>query len=465
MKLFEDMKKFFNIISILLILLLLGFWIVIYYFNFDINLNSQLVLIDLDKFVKLLISNEMISSLGINYHRLINRFVINFSGGIDIKDIQNLILIFIFIRFLILSIRYNLKTSAIITIIGVLASILWYKHFVDTLMVYSGSRLFLNISFIESLSTQGLEFLSRNSDFYGIDNVEYYDKLGSDVHWYEPGKLLYYSFMKGIINVVNSGSGTDNSSMPEKIGYYMDPVSMFISILPSDKQTQILPTYYNIYNDVIPETYEILSLFFVNIFGVASYSIITRIGRRYCPYLIRWHWSTLILVEFIEEPFISLALRLTYFQNSVISQSIKALQYQLKPNVYDPQKSVISVTELKNMVQSLIMQENLINALFIFGVITHLILILLALFHALCGQYFYVPFLTECVELNIGLRPKHAIYSGGKTAWQDEKRSDQMVNKIWYGWFGRGKIETSIFDKLKLFLVINIKKLIRLFKK
>jgi hypothetical protein len=41
--------------------------------------------------------------------------------------------------------------------------------------------------------------------------------------------------------------------------------------------------------------------------------------------------------------------------------------------------------------------------------------------HALCGQYFYIPFFTENVELHIGERNKLDKYSGGYTAWQDEK--------------------------------------------
>ena len=44
------------------------------------------------------------------------------------------------------------------------------------------------------------------------------------------------------------------------------------------------------------------------------------------------------------------------------------------------------------------------------------------------------------MELHIGERNKLDKYSGGYTAWQDEKKSSsgQFKLKIWYGWFGRG---------------------------
>ena len=63
--------------------------------------------------------------------------------------------------------------------------------------------------------------------------------------------------------------------------------------------------------------------------------------------------------------------------------------------------------------------------------------------HALFGQYFYIPFFTENVELHIGDRNKLDKYSGGCTAWQDERQgssgsSSPFRAKLWYGWFGRG---------------------------
>ena len=71
----------------------------------------------------------------------------------------------------------------------------------------------------------------------------------------------------------------------------------------------------------------------------------------------------------------------------------------------------------------------------------------LCMLHAVCGQYFYVPFLTENTEIHIGKRPQNSIYSGGYTSWQESNsRSLEMRNKsnikfefprIWWGWWGK----------------------------
>jgi hypothetical protein len=46
-------------------------------------------------------------------------------------------------------------------------------------------------------------------------------------------------------------------------------------------------------------------------------------------------------------------------------------------------------------------------------VLTHIGFIIFGLFHAIWGQYFYLPFFVENTELHIGPRPQNSIYSGG----------------------------------------------------
>ena len=93
-------------------------------------------------------------------------------------------------------------------------------------------------------------------------------------------------------------------------------------------------------------------------------------------------------------------------------------------------------------------------------VLSHIGLIIFGLFHAIWGQYFYIPFFVENTELHIGPRPKNSIYSGGYTSWQDreekEKNLNRLLPKLWYGWFGKGTNEkfkfinsfTRLFKKL-----------------
>ena len=98
----------------------------------------------------------------------------------------------------------------------------------------------------------------------------------------------------------------------------------------------------------------------------------------------------------------------------------------------------------------------------------HLGLIFFGLFHAIWGQYFYFPFLVENTELHIGPRPKNSVYSGGNTAWQDEKEKNiqRFFPKFWYGWFGSGTSRNGqILNSFKKFLINIIRKLRKQFRK
>ena len=352
--------------------------------------------------------------------------------GLTLTDIENILFFLLFLRFIILVFRYNLKTSFYITCIGLCAGYLWYRHLIDVLLMYR--QILVKIPYLQKLGTSIIE-LEVNSQTLLTTDL----KVGSDVHWYNPGKLLYYSFIKGIIHT-DSGTGTK---------YYIDPISMFISNLSEEQQLKILPVYYKIYNTIIPRLFETISEFWNQLSGIAAYAIITRIGKRYCPYLIRWHWTFLLIIGFVEQILIYFLYRLMYFQDVIIQGklSIAAAKNYLDPN--------------------LLLQFNLLTGLLVFCVILHVSSIFLGLFHALCGQYFYFPFLVENTELHIGPRPKNSIYSGGKTAWQDEKQNNvqRRVPKLWYGWFGSGTNENWLFNPLKQFIMKNIKKLFRPFQK
>jgi hypothetical protein len=78
-------------------------------------------------------------------------------------------------------------------------------------------------------------------------------------------------------------------------------------------------------------------------------------------------------------------------------------------------------------------------------VLTHIGFIIFGLFHAIWGQYFYLPFFVENTELHIGPRPQTSIYSGGQTAWQDPEEKEKNLNRfsktlVWMVWSWEQKI-------------------------
>jgi hypothetical protein len=325
--------------------------------------------------------------------------------GLTLADIENVLFFILFLRFVILAIRYNLKTSFYITCIGLFAGYLWYRHLIDLISMYRS--VLLKLPFLHRLGMDAVQLRSLHRQMVLTDL-----KLGENTHWYNPGQILYYAFTKGIINID-----------PETgLRYYIDPISMLISNLQEPVKSKVLPVYYNVYNKIIPKIFEICSKFWTQLSGVAAYAVITRIGKRYCPYLVRWHWTFLLIIGLIEQIFIYFIYRVYYFQTFVLIPQTKSYV-----NYVDP---------------SLILQINILNGVITCVVLTHIGFIIFGLFHAICGQYFYVPFFVENTELHIGPRPTNSIYSGGYTAWQDPKQKEKNLNrllpKLWYGWFGRG---------------------------
>jgi hypothetical protein len=350
-------------------------------------------------------------------------------NGLTLADIENVLFFILFIRFFILSIRYNLKTSFYITCIGLFAGYLWYRHLIDLISMYR--TVLLKLPFFHKLGIDAIQLRSLHRQMVLTDL-----KLEENAHWYNPGQVLYYGFTKGITDVdLDSG-----------LRYYIDPISMFVSNLQEPTKSTIFPLYYKIYNKVIPKIYDICSKFWNQLSGVAAYAVITRIGKRYCPYLVRWHWTFLLIISMIEQIFIYFIYRVYYFQSFVLIPQLKS---------YD---SYVD--------QNLIIQINGLNAIIVCVVVTHIGFVLFGLFHAIWGQYFYLPFFVENTELHIGPRPKNSIFSGGNTAWQDSEEKEKKLNrrfpKLWYGWFGHGSKNNWNFSlNFKKF----IKKIIKKFKR
>lgn len=353
-------------------------------------------------------------------------------NGLTLADIESLIFFLLFIRFIILIFRYNLKTSLYITGIGLCAGYLWYRHFIDVVLMYR--QMLIKVPYLQRLGASVIELESDSQALLTTDL-----KLGSDVHWYNPGKLFYYALTKGI---VQTDPETD-------VKYYIDPISMIISNLNETSKMKVLPIYYKIYNVIIPRLFETISEFWNQLSGISAYAIITRIGKRYCPYLIRWHWTFLLIIGFIEQILMYFLYRIMYFQEVIIQEklSIAAANNYIDPN--------------------LLFQFNLLTFILTVCMTIHLGSICFGLFHAIWGQYFYFPFLVENTELHIGPRPKNSIYSGGQTAWQDEKQknSQRRFPQLWYGWFGSGRSDIWILTPFQRTFMKAIQRLWKQFRK
>jgi len=414
----------FYFLKILLLLINIDQEIVLKLFGIEnpINTNS---LIDNVNLSNIEVQPSSTISLG-TFQLLVDGLWQRVKDGLTLGDIENLLFFILCIRFIVLVIRYNIKTSFYITCIGLVAGYLWYRHLIDLISMYRA--VLIKIPYLHKLGVDAVQMRSMSRQMVLTDL-----RLGDNVHWYNPGQVIYYAFTRSIIS-----TDTDTG-----LRYYIDPVSMFISTLNKSTQATVLPIYYKMYNNIIPQLFDSLSKFWGQLSGIAAYAVITRIGKRYCPYLVRWHWTFLLIIGFLEQIIIHFVYRITYFQAGVLIPQTEISGDYINPNI--------------------ILQINALNGVIAAMIALHLGLIFFGLFHAIWGQYFYFPFIVENTELHIGQRPKNSIYSGGNTAWQDnkDKNLQRFFPKFWYGWFGSGT--TGEFNLLKSFqrLLANIIKHLR----
>ena len=384
-------------------------------------------------------------------------------NGLCIEDIEIISFFILFIRFLILIIKYNLKTSFYITCIGMVAGFLWYRHLYDIATMYR--TVYVDILLLNRVS----DSMDNTFQLKENSNLPYLQNLDKQkIAWYNVGQLMCYAVLKGVIN-------TDKETVTAT---YIDPLSMIISSLRKFHNAKVLDIYYTAYNSVLPKVFKICGKFWSQLSGVASYALITRIGKRYCPYLIRWHWTFLLVFAIFEQFIVYFVYRINYFQRYVLGGGEEAFVTEINSSeiqsiiASDPiirNGPVINntlvmaiITKIKSFIILLFdfmswpipSELRLANILLSVVVLSHLSFIIFGLLYAICGQYFFVPCIVKNTELHVGQKPKNSIYSGGNTPWQEGKPNSKMI----FAWekFLRQLIPTLLRVPRVIFVLIGL---------
>jgi len=401
-------------------------------------------------------------------------------NGLTIDDLKTFLFFAVFLRLVFLAIRYNIKTSFIVTCIGLVAGYLWFNHFIELLKTY---QIFLGKippsklrRFVDSFPDNWTSDPTKNmgvsmnrsididmySDAYpytstdsetGMGIVEA-DSTAIDRDWTKPSSPYFFYYAKYLsqLSVKQLISTTfDNAivktDLKTEIKHYIDPVSLItskiITQLDEPKQKQIMSFYYTIYDEVIPNLFKLCKFVWYQFAGVIAYILITRLGKKFCPYLIRWHWTFLLLLTMIERPITIFLYRAYFYTNFHLAKEIKITE-QIYQQIKPEDSSDPLAESLVKSLSWLQIKSNLINDVVMFTFTVHLILVFLGFLHALFGQYFYVPFLVPNTELHVGLRPENSLYSQGNTSWQDSKKTD----KVWRLFESMKKLFKKIFRKL-----------------
>ena len=319
-------------------------------------------------------------------------FLERYQYGLGLVDIENILLFITFVRFVILANSYNIKTSFYISCISLFAGFLWYTHLKDLIGWYGDMISYnrLTSRYLDDMLTEA--YIEDAQD----QKIMYLEFINQNPLNFLKSSLVYAS---------------------ERNGYRIDPISMLIANLPETLKIQASKGYYSIYGQIFPNIWRFIGGQLQEIAPLLMYVFIVRINKKYCPYLIRWHWTYLIVSSLFEGEIIRIMYRLYTYDSMVLIPSER----------FD--------------------ESALLQPIFMMVITMHYFLVCLGLLHAAFGQYFYIPFLTENTEIHIGKRPQTSIYSGGYTSWQDggSKQIEIMTNdrkslkfpRLWWGWLGK----------------------------
>ena len=316
-----------------------------------------------------------------------------YQTGLGLLEFENIILFIIVIRFIILSFRYNIKTSFYICCIGLFAGGLWYFHLKDLFLWYR------DVLLLNRLTTK---FAEQSRSLELIEKAKMGD-LAQNVR--NPINYIKYA-------LIEAGRRND---------YHIDPISMLFTKVPDNFRERSDKIYFALFGKFIPLIWSFLKSQGTQYLPILSYLFVVRVNKRLCPYLIRWHWTFLWTMSMFESPYVDLVRRFQYYLVQVVVPEDKYLE------------------------------RPIVVGLMVGFVLLHFIVVFFGLLHAACGQYFYVPFLVENTEIHIGPRPQNSVYSGGFTSWQNNKdrRIAFMAKggkgawklyfpRLWWGWFGKG---------------------------
>ena len=294
--------------------------------------------------------------------------------GFTIEEFQKAMIILCLIRFIIYSIKYNVITSFKICAIGLFSCVLWGIALNDCVGIYfpvlKFNPLLTNILYEEEKFRAAAEFRA-------------YERVTADMLNNLAGETTNFKWLKPVFNLV-----------PQQYHNVTDPVYKYIT---EDLLGVLKKFYKSNLRQMMP---------FIIYIGYV------RVGKKYCPYHIRWHFTFVTLYNtFVTYIFSCVNRARMFLHGTLITQHRfeEAETFRLYLGAF---------------------------------VFAHISFVMFAMLHAIFSQYFYIPFLTYSVELHIGKRPKNSIYSGGYTAWQDDflfydiKFRETM--RLWWGWLGRG---------------------------
>ena len=353
---------------------------------------------------------------------IIQNFINNYwegvqNTGLGLAQIDDLFILLVLIRFIILAIRYNFITSFIITVISIAAGYAWYSNLISALSTYENAFYKYSLTYRLGMDISQLKQILQTK----------VQKDGYQIRLSNPIGIIIYALTNGSIHNEHRIDFISMSLTKIPVNFSLTIPLPILHKIPLTKDSLESGYYYTI-RKIIPQVLRLFLKGYDQFITFGFYTYMTRVNRRYCPYLLRWHWTMTIVSGFFQGFFVYVAHRMSMYTEMVILPIIRESQRLHIIIPYREFELLMFTTANFTMVLCQIGFQ------------------LFSMYHAVCGQYYYIPMITENTEMHVGKRDTTSIYSGGYTAWQNpEEKSNSILPKVWYGWLGKGTKTPNFF--------------------
>lgn len=396
--------------------------------------------------------------------------------GLSIEAFGIILQVISLIRLIILSIRFNIPTGLVMVVISYSASYVYYIDLIYQLKVIARDVLRM---------IYGFPYNRRiTSEILNISTY-YYKNTRS---LFTPVQSLLSTLME-VTQYEKYNDYMPDDDIESVKQFYNDPLSLVSRIIVSGLENVYRFITFLLRFDIVAKIVSnILSYVFASCYYVSEkiwmpflrfvtnlgynqrfyivYIYLVRRGKKWMPYLVRWHWAFLAVMDPFKTAHLTILRRIGMYVRAVLKPNYRTAQRELMFwRQFDRNRLW---TEERNLLANVEMARFKLEIAYTcqyFLVLVFISCYVYAALHAVCGQYFFVPILTQNCELHIGYRRDSlSVYSGGYTSWQDLDDSVRW-RKIWHGVLGRGTDNVPliliIFDFIKNLLV----KLFRFFKR
>lgn len=372
------------------------------------------------------------------------------------------------VRFVILSIRFNIPTSFVMAIIGFGAAYIYYTDMHNMLKTsfvvldrmhtssyirrlaaeVGASRTSSDRKKFSSPTWMFLNILQREMvGSFSLNGTRNGDTL-TDIFWNDPMSLTMNRFLNYFADGFYKPFVNNPPTKPDELLDHEWKKARF-----EEFYKYSLALWYYVTSEITVPIFKWAMRMLYSYRGFLIYTIGARRMKEYMPYLIQHHWTHVFLLTTPFEWVMCGVKNMSSHVETLIGKDsdylsdlhtwelveetgFERLKSDFFPDMDFPREGPERNYFIVNM-NDLQVQGMLWEIVISWVFLAFMFYFITASFHAAAGQYYYFPLVTPNVELHVGPRKDESMYCAGQASWQDLE-DDKVWTTLWHGFFGRG---------------------------